>query len=311
MKKFAMSIIIFVIVLMNVFCQKKDNKNYEEDNINYKEIYEILFNEKKYDELYVHLRIWETKEPNNPEMNIAYFNYYIFRDVFSGISIDDDNKGDGLSISISDPETGEIVGYLSESTKYRENDIIIAVKYLDKGLSIAPNRLDMHFGKIHILNQIGFYNDAGDALYTALEISQEIDNNWLWSNNEKIENGELYLLNSINDYYGLWLNVKTEGSLNQIKKCIEKQIILYPEQIYSYNILAVYYTMKDQYQEALKYFLQAETIDPNDCIVLLNIGRTYMNIKNYQEAKEYFLKVINTGNDQYKEIAEYYLNQIR
>ena len=310
MKKINVLFIFIIIGLFNASCQTK-KVDEEENNIDYKGIYETLFKEERYNELYEHLQEWEEKEANNPEMYIAYFNYYIIRERFSGISIDNEMKGGTTAIQINDPETGEIVGYINESVQYKNNDIIIAVEYLDKGLNIAPNRLDMHFGKIHILNEVGYYDDAGNELFKTLEISNEINNNWLWANNEMLENGEIFLLNNINDYYGFWLNANEEKALEQVKKCTEKQIELYPNSIYAYNILAIYYSIKNQPQETLKYFLLAETINPNDCIVLLNIGRSYLNMGNSQKAEEYLLKVINIGNQQEKETAEYYLNQLK
>jgi tetratricopeptide (TPR) repeat protein len=310
MYKSTMIFIVFCIAALNVSCQSKGNHTGEKYNSVYQETYTALFTEKKYDELYEHLKIWEEHEPDNPEMFIAYFNYFIFREKWSGVSIDRNMKGDGPALSINDPETGETVGYINDSVQYNIDDIIIAVEYLDRGLRIAPDRLDMHFGKIHILNENGYYNDAGSELYTTLAISKEIDNNWLWSGNEKVNDGEYFLLNSINDYYRFWLNTQTEESLDQIKKCTSKQIELYPEVIYSYNFLAIYYSMKNQLQETLKYFLQAETIDPDDCIVLLNIGRTYFNINDKGKAREYFTKVLEIGSEQDKAQAKYFLDKL-
>ncbi|MDR0456569.1 MAG: hypothetical protein LBH20_07815 [Treponema sp.] len=310
MNKLNILSIVFILALLFISCQKKNSNDQGENNIDHKKIYEILLNDKKYDELYDHLQMWETKEPENPEIYIAYFNYYIHKDRFSGVSIDMERKGDGPTLQMNDPKTGEIVGYLNDSVVYNNNDIIIAVEYLDKGLSIAPNRLDMHFGKIHILNEIKYYKEAGNELYGTLEISKIISNNWLWSNNEKIEDEESFFLNCINNYYSFWLNEQTEESLNQTKQCAEKQIELYSDNIFAYNYLALYYTVKSQLREALKCFLQAEKINPNDCIVLTNIGRIYLNINDKQKADEYFRKVLQIGSEQDKQYAQYFLNQL-
>jgi len=279
-------------------------------NRKYQEKYTHLFKADKYDELFTHLQLWESKEPDNPEMFIAYFNYFIHRKRFSGVSIDKERKGEGSTLEITDPQSGEIVGYMNESTQYDIEDVLTAVEYLDRGINIAPNRLDMHFGKIHILNEIGYYKMAGSGLFDTLVISKKINNNWLWADNEELEDGESVFVYSIQDYYSLWLNAATEESFAQAKLCAEKQIELYPEYIYAYNILAVYYSMNKQLQEALKYFLQAEVIDPNDCIVLLNIGRTYVSMNNKQKAGEYFRRVLEIGDERNKQYAQHYLNQL-
>ena len=306
------TVILTVMLLILFGCKRTDAQNAQNNDFDkeYQEIYTDLFQAGKYDELFTHLQLWENKEPNNPEMFISYFNYFISRSRFSGISIDTEQKGSGPTMEITDSQSGEIVGYLNDSIQYNIEDILTAVEYLNRGLDIAPDRLDMHFGKIHILNEIGQYKIAGNELFDTLVISKRINNNWLWANNEGIENGELFFINNIQDYYSLWLNVATKEAYDQIKLCTEKQIELYPEHIQAYNVLAIYYLVNGQFQEGLKYLLQAEKIDPNDCIVLINIGRTYLNMNNKEKAEEYFEKVLEIGNEQDRQYAQYFLNQL-
>jgi len=258
-KKVFLTLIFFVLFGCG---QKTTARN---DQINYQEIYKELFAAGKYDEALAHLQLWESAEPDNPEMFIAYYNYYT-------------------------------------------DDIFTAIEYLDRGLDLYPDRLDMHFSKIYIFNENRYYELAGEELFSTLEISKRINNDWVWTDNVKMPNGELFLVSSIQDYYRLWLDAETKEAYDQIKLCAEKQIELYPGYIYSYNYLAVCYLAEGQFQEGLKYLLQAETIAPDDCIVLENIGRTYMNMNDNQKAEEYFMKILEVGNDQDKMYAEYYLN---
>jgi tetratricopeptide (TPR) repeat protein len=307
-KSIVLSITLFTLAgTTNAFSQSVQNNNFDK---NYQDAYVRLFKAKKYDELFDHLQAWEKKEPNNPEMYIAYFNYFIFRNRISGVSIDKERKGSKTTMEITDPKTGEIVGYINDSVQYNIKDILTAVEYLNKGLNIAPKRLDMHFGKIHILNETGYYEMAGDELYSTLNLSRKINNEWLWTDNENIKDGELFFLNNVQNYYALWINTATEDSYRQLELCAKKQIELYPKNIFAYNIIAVYYSLNGKFQEALKYFLQAEKIDPNDCIVLTNIGRTYFAMDNKQKAKEYFMRVLEIGNEQDKQLSQYYLDKL-
>jgi tetratricopeptide (TPR) repeat protein len=261
---------VFIIALLNLSCQS--NKITPEEKTvqaGYKGKYETLLRDEKYDELHEHLKIWESKEANNPEVYMAYFNYYI-------------NK-----------------------------DFIKAVEYLDKGLSFAPNRLDMRFRKIDTFNKIGYYKDAGNELYTTLKISKEINNNWLGANNEKMENGESFFFSNIGDYYQSWFDAETEEALEQVKQCVEKQIELYSGDIFTYDVLGIYYYVKGQFQETLRYFLQAEMIDPNDCITLMKVGQIYLEIGDKQKAQEYFTKILKIGNEEDKEVAEHFLSKLR
>jgi tetratricopeptide (TPR) repeat protein len=287
MSKLNMLFVAFIIALLNISCQSKE--------IDYKGKYETLSKDKKYDELEKHLQAWEAKEPNNPEMYIAYSNYYINRNISSGVSVYRDPTGD----------------YIEPSMQFNNDDVAAAVKKLDKALNIAPNRLDIRFGKVYILNEIEHYKAAGVELLATLEFSKKIDNNWLWANNEKIRDAESFFWEKVNGYYGSWFNKGTEEAMEQLKLCAEKQKELYPKNIFAYNFLGAYYGIRKQREEALKYFLQAETIDPNDYVVLSNIAETYLEMDNKQKAKEYFTKILKIGNEEYKEGAEYFMNKLR
>ncbi|MDR0516083.1 MAG: hypothetical protein LBH25_03465 [Fibromonadaceae bacterium] len=311
MSKLNMLFAAFVIALLNVSCQsKKINSEERAIQIDYKGKYETLLKDKKYDELHEHLRVWESKEANNPELYMAYFNYYINKSKSLQIFPDKEGKNGNHTFTVYHHETGEAVGSFSGSLQYDKDDFIKAVEYLDKGLGFAPNRLDMRFEKIHVLNKIGHYRDAGNELCASLEFSKKIDNNWLWANNEKVEKGESFFFSNMGDYYQSWLDAKTEESLDQVKKCIEKQIELYSANIFAYDLLGIYYIMKGQLQETLKYFLQAEMLDPNDCITLMKIGQIYLEMDDKQKAKEYFTKVLNIGNEEDKEVAKDFLNNM-
>jgi tetratricopeptide (TPR) repeat protein len=276
----------------------------------YRAVYQELLTQKKYDALLVHLQEWEKSEPKNPEMFIAYFNYYINLGATSGISIDKDRKGSGETLQITDPETGEIMGYFNDSISYDVEKVKKGVEYLDKGLSYTPDRLDMHFGKIHILNTISDYHNAGKELFDTIVLSKKIHNAWLWSNNEKISEGEKFFLNNILDYYQTWLEVRTETAFNQIIVCAKKQIELYPKNIFAYNVLAVQYSMKQDYPNALEQFLYAKSIDGTDCVVLINIGILYARMNNITKSIENFEQVLEYGNEDEKEYAQQMLEQL-
>jgi tetratricopeptide (TPR) repeat protein len=272
MNKLRVFFIVLIIVLLNISCQQK------KDNTDYKGMYEIFMGNQEYDQLYKHLQKWEKKEPYNPEMFIAFFNYYAFKD-----SPQDNNA-----------------------------DILKAVDYLDRGLSIAPNRLDMRFGKIYTLTDNKYYIEAGNELYTTLEMSKKINNDWLWADNGKVEDGEAYFLNGISRYYDSWLGAQTEESLEQTKRCAEKQIELYPETRTSpYFNLAVYYSIKEQDQVSLQYLFQAETVNPNDCLILANIGRTYTAMNDKEKAREYLTRALQVAQTEYEtQVVEYSLQQL-
>jgi hypothetical protein len=116
-------------------------------NRDYQITYETLLNGSRYSELYTHLQLWENEEPDNPEVYVAYFNYYLAR-----------NRSPG----------SKAAGY---TAGFKVDDVLIGVEYLNRGLVTSPERLDMHFGKIFILIEV-----ERNALLTFLGINYRIVN---------------------------------------------------------------------------------------------------------------------------------------
>jgi tetratricopeptide (TPR) repeat protein len=176
---------------------------------NDKDVYEQLLDQKKYQQLLVHLQAWERKEPTNPEVYMGYFNYYLAIGRKEGVSLDREAKTDATVIQITDPQTGEVVGYINPATTYDPDSISKAVLQLNQGLEYGEDRLDMYFGKIYILNEVLDYQTAGATLIQVLNRSMENDNKWLWKDNEPLKEGKDFLLSNIQDYYKKWFGEKT------------------------------------------------------------------------------------------------------
>jgi predicted Zn-dependent protease len=261
---------------------------------NYKAQYLELMRNGKFDELKTLLENWETDERENPEMFIAYFNYYVNRNVEVVQSIYRDNSGQQI---------------LGPKRNYNKEDVYTGIEYLDRSLKFTPNRLDMYWGKIEVLLEIADYKQAGDVLNNLIKLSPKYNNNWFLSDNRKVPNGEVYFMDYIYRYYDALISFDTPETLNIVKQCAETQIVTYPQSTYGYNILSIYYIMTNKNEEALKQLLLAENVNNNDCTILINIGRLYGEMNNKTKSKEYLDKVIRIGNQNEKQRAQYYKNQ--
>jgi tetratricopeptide (TPR) repeat protein len=287
------SIMVFIALF---FCQNGIMELTAQSNsIDYKRTYLDLLNYNKLDELFIHLQKWEMTENGNPEMYIAWFNYYIRLGSSSGIVMGKMNDG----------RYG-----IYDQTNYLKENVYKGIEYLDKGLKNNKNRLDIYFGKISILNKINDYQKAGEEVIKILQLSKEIGNAWLWSDNVNVDDGERVFINSLGDYYSVWINAGTEISLDQVKICSMKQIGLYPQYIETYNYLSIYYLINKDYNNAIQYLEKALTINRSDCIILINLGRAYMAIENNTKAKECFTKVLSVGNDEDRKYAQSYLDKL-
>lgn len=117
-------------------------------------------------------------DQRNPELACDFFNAYLHAGSASGLVIGEGAGHDGDTLAISDPETGEVVGYIPGSTEYELTTVQVSRAYLVRGMRHHPERLDMYFGTIHILTHVADYKAAGDALIEVLDRSEE--KAWVW-----------------------------------------------------------------------------------------------------------------------------------
>jgi tetratricopeptide (TPR) repeat protein len=282
-------IAVFLLLGLNFFVIN----SYADDN--YKDRYLSLLRNEQYAELKLLLEQWEIAEPQNSEMYIGFFNYYVHTGAVQGSGIMQD--GDGRLV-------------LGPTVSYKSENVYKGIEYLDKGLAFAPNRLDMYWGKIELLMEIGDYAKAGEILYNLIGLSPGYNNNWRLGDNRPVQDGENYFLGYIMRYFAKCIEIKTSESLEIAKKCSEKIMETYPQSTYGYNILGNYYTAIDNFEEALKIFLLAEGIDNTDCIVLINIGIMYIEKNSSEKARDYFNRVLRLGNENEKRQAQYYLDRL-
>jgi hypothetical protein len=261
----------------------------------YKDQYLRLLRNGQFNELKALLEKWEKAEPANPELYIGFFNYYCNLDAAEGTAMG----------KMPDGRYG-----VYAKREYNKKNVYEGIKYLDKGLAFAPNRLDMHWGKIELLFEIEDFKGAGETLFNVIEMSSKYNASWALGDNKPVDNGKNYFLGYVSRYYETLLNSPSDDAANALINCAQLQIKTYPESTFAYNILAVYYIYRDEYETALDYLLTAEKADGNDYVILINIGRLYAEMKDNVKAKAYFDKTIRIGDaaakKQAKSLIAYY-----
>jgi hypothetical protein len=254
---------------------------------------------KDYEKALLSLKSWEKEDIHNPEMYVGYINYYIFRSRKDGFSIDEINKSkkdqSQSKLTFTDPKTGKTY-FFNSKYFYNLNDVNSALIYLNKGIKEYPNRLDLLFGKVYILNEIDNFHEAALCLIKYLTTSVEINNNWLWSNNKPMNEGYEFFLEQIQDYYSIWISDRSQSALDAVKLVAEKQIELYPKHSWAYDNLALYYSFTNNPQKQLELLLKSELISPTDPVTLNNIGNWYKMNNNKEKAKIYYQKLYATGD---------------
>ena len=279
----------------------------------YKSEYDNLLSARNLEGIAALLPKWEKAEPKNPELYIAYFNYYLLKGQRSTHSLDTYKKDNTNSLALVDQKTNQIAGYLNNNIWYEKEDVDKALSYLEKGLKFGKSRLDMYFGRIHILGEIGEYEKQSQKIIEVLKLGKEINHKWLWSMNEVIpaSESERIFLVSINDYYKALLQKSEPKTFLAAEKACVAQLKLYPKDVEVHNYLALAYIGQGKIQEALNVLLKADKLAKEDYTILFNMASCYETLKQYDKAKECYLRIKKNPDKQVQDMADQKLAELK
>lgn len=243
-----------------------------------------------------YLQKWEKKDPLSPELITTKFNYYILlsrKEVMQLVT--DEPSGEYLEISDS---TGEIAGYMTSIITYDTQYLEKGFAVLDTGIQQYPDRLDIWFGKIHMLGQIEEWGRFTSQILKLIDQSIINNNKWKWTKGSNEYEGEDFLLGGIQDYQSSLYETGDDSLLINMRKIAKKILTIYPEHVPSLSNLSITYLLLGETEKAISPLLKAEAIDPNDPIVLSNIAQAYIMLENKKMAIEYYNKTIAASDNQ-------------
>ena len=256
------------------------------------------------------LKTWKKEQSNDPELYVAYFNYYVQRSMHDVITIDKEPAASDSPKAYREGDSVNAVGYINAHTEYRIDELKMAVKYIDEGIKRFPNRLDMRFGKTYILGEANYLNQLTDETVSIVEYSSTNKNAWLWTNNKPVDNPEKYMLDAIQDYV-LKLYEAGDHQADNMILIAESVAKYYPNHIQNLTNLGIAYLIKKDYGKALEYLNKAEKIAPADEVVMMNIALVYMELSNKSKAIEYYEKLKLSKDESTRKYAEEQLNKAR
>lgn len=261
----------------------------------FKNRYLELLKSQQYDALLTLLKQWEKAEPANPELYIAYFNYHF-------------NRGRRSVQTMGQAPDGRYLVY--DKREYDPEHAKAALASINKGISLAPNRLDIHFGKVRLLSELGDFKAQKDAIVAILEQSKRNGNRWMWASGLALTDGEASMFAGIEEYLGEWFERFAETG-PYLKEVAELETTLYPKNPWGWNILAGYYREVGDFRSALACLLEAEALNPQDGVVVANIGQCYAMLKEKEKALEYFRKLETHPSPQLRQYAGEWIEKLK
>jgi tetratricopeptide (TPR) repeat protein len=125
-----------------------------------------------------------------------------------------------------------------------------------------------------------------------------------------LEKPQQFMLNAVQEYVAQIYNVG-ESQANNIKLISETVLKYYPKHVASLSDLGLAYTLKNDPDNALKYFLKATAIDPKDFIVLNNIANIYSKKGDDDNALKYYELTQKYGDEEAKALASSEIKRLK
>ena len=254
------------------------------------------------------LNKWEQEDPKNAELFTCYFNYYVAKSKEEVLSLTQDQP-EGESLSFQD-STGKTAGYFGSDIMYNTKILQKAFDRIDQGIELYPDRLDMRFGKIHVIGLTEDWKEFTEEIITAIHHSAKNKNQWTWTNNEMKPEGREFFLSGLQGYQMTLYNTGDDALLVNMRTIAEETLKYYPDHVASLSNLSLTYLLTENYDKGIEALLRAEKIDPSDAIVLSNIAQGYRLKGDKKSAIEYYKKTIPHADQELKAFAEQQIEEL-
>ncbi len=255
---------------------------------------------------------WENTDSNDPELYVAYFNYFAKKSKKEIVRLDGNSKGkEGFQVMDKDSSKKEPVAFLYGDTYYDQDILKKGFDYIDKGIKKHPNRLDMRFGKIYMCGQIEDYEKFTAEIINTINYSFVNKNNWAWADNKPVDNAKEFFLSSLQDYQVQLYNTENDTLLDNMKRIAETVLKYYPDHIESLSNLSIVFMLQKEYNKALESLLKAEKLNPKDYIVLSNIAQAYKLKDDKINAIKYYELTLKHGDEQAKKYAQEQIEELK
>lgn len=299
MKTFIISIIITITLAFPC---------YSEDNFISK--FEAVRASGDHQKIQAFLKASAIEYKENPEYYVVSANYWWSLSQEIVVST---KKPDPEDISLTDSKSGDVAGSISPGYKANPKLLENTLGLLTEGAIKFPERIDISLGLAFIQKESGLSDDCVRTLETILKTAATKSINLKWVNGIALPAPPSeFLPNAFQDYSVHFFYLRTPEDDQRCIRLCNSIIKAYPDHPYAYNVLGCLATSKKHDDEALKHYLKANALMPDDTLILLNLGTTYTKLGQNQKARPFFLKVLNSDCEaSYKKEAEQKLNQIK
>lgn len=289
MKKLAVLIVLFSIISVSICAQSNIQKFWN------------LVKQEKFEDAEVFLQDWEKSDKRDPELYVAYFNYYITKARTEQMRLESKPPASGQFMEAENDDGDKV--YIYSLITYEEEYSKKAIEAIDTGLSYNPKRLDMHFGKAQFLFMREQYSEQKDLLKKLIALNKKYKTEWLWSNNTKADSIPVVFEDTIHEYIGKLLSTENKTA---IKCSLDLSLLFmeeYPDNPMGYNDAGLSCIYLEDFNSAKQYYKTGYERIKTDEILLANLARVCKELGDNEDAIKYYKILAESTNEQYVEHA--------
>lgn len=280
--------------------------SYGQDHSRYDEAVALL-DAFETDSLKTYLEQWEAEEPGNAEVYALWLNYYYFTALEEVVEIVPEVPEGESAFALVD-STGNNAGYIVSKVVLHGDVLKLGYEKIDRGMALNPDRLDLYFGKAHLLlNASADYEGFISLIMKTFERNKANGGAWTWTFNEPMnDNGESFI-NSIQDYFVALYSIDDKEYASRL---VDMALEAYPDNVMFLSDRAVLAFVAGDLQSALEQYLKVLEIAPDDWLVMANIANIHRDLNNIDEAVKYYTMLKESDDPEFAQLAVQALEEL-
>ena len=191
------------------------------------------------------LKAWDFANSNDPDLYIAYFNFYTVM-----------SQNAALPIAVTGLDQ-----------KYSKQ----ALEFITEGITRFPTRFDMRVAKVYMLGELRDYQAYTAEMIKMIDYSARIENNWKTEGFMSLDKPEEMFFEAVLDCQSFLFTQKNPLLYKDIIRLSEEMLKYYPKHVQSLLNMSTVYIEQKEYDKSIETLQKAITIEPANAVLYYNI----------------------------------------